>query len=399
MLPRSSKSELLSGKERTRRWRLRARESLETCDVVPPQSSGVKRKRNASPASLKRRGRRDRKEAASNVLDFVRQCLRLRLLAKASLCQCSDVRRARRVGQRLLRMGWTRQAVVLLLSFDVLWRSPRVSKVLLEVCEKKVLQGGCISNAWRAAVAVRTQQSLRTTFGEFWHGPTKLNMAQCWRAWRPGQMHCWAQLWPKTGKSVNLVSLTEHLKRDLAFAHLGPYGRVVLVRTIARALALALTHDDAVSPQMSTPVQVLSSILPPAEFLRRAKSLRLKKGVVWDSADVALLYCEVAKLLKHLGIVPDWDNTQHADQNKYEILTSPRCKLLLRCLRRCSKLDSAALFRQSKAASAEAAAVDRFLPAARDEKNLEPHTSANIEQRLPLLNRQLQRLGFKTQSS
>jgi len=146
----------LSSTGRVRRWRQRQHQGQGAPLKLAP---GRQRLRKLSGRGARARRQRDAAQARTNLRALVREFLRLRVIAKASLTAARDVRRQLRFAGALQRKRATAAAVALLLWYDRAFRAPALSKQLLQRWDIERARG--LDSMTAAEVAVTT---VRRTF-------------------------------------------------------------------------------------------------------------------------------------------------------------------------------------------------------------------------------------------
>jgi hypothetical protein len=351
---------------------------------------GRPQQRRPSERALAQRVRRQKLLAHNRLLGFMVVLIRLRVIVKVRLANASDCRRMMRVSHCLQQAGASRPQVALAILYDMAWRDPGKSRKLVDEFRRFRAQDGNVDRAWRAVQYVMSQCPRCAINAKYWKGPCAINCARMVHEWKQQDVVAVATAAAVPGKSLN----TQDLMKQLAsLSRISQYTGYAYLRVLEVVMGAKLKGDAEIASGMSLGVAALTRIVP-LETAR--KHLRSRFGHQFDGlrpGDVAMVYCECAKALVRMGLLPEgFAADVHADLAA--VFASKLAGILLELLEEATPLHLATVNKITCPRAGEAQDVDNHVTRIEQPWDHKPHFCKGSEMLVGEIRPFLQKRGW-----
>jgi hypothetical protein len=368
-------------RERTRRWRARQKAANGG-----PARRLPGRRPESGPVAARISAQRRRRRAVLQktlVIRCLRQLLRLRILARPNLRNCSNVRALMRLEPLLRGYGLTAQARAAVLILVTLSRRPRL------IAELVLPATWGAQNRWLAAeTLIRVRAMLLTcsvSWGSsFWHGPVRLNTeAALNRMNTAALLSASSMLSSRSG-----VCHTDDVIRELCkMPKISTYMAFATARVVAPVMGVRLTQARSAASSMSEHVGLLSDVVS-FQKLASLDSQSFQGADLRDAGNVANLLCGLTGVLRAEGLLRPLEQYGTRTAVLKRDLCSKAFRSFVDTLSRCEPLDEDSLNRGR--GDDERRLVDDLVPGAPDGF----HCSIDWPQTMSRIRGQLRKRGW-----
>ena len=380
-----------AGTCRSQRSRQRFRASSERVVASPILAPGRKAiVGKVGKQTAKKRRQRDRKTAKGALLKCLMHFTRLRVILKTSIESCSDFRRMARLAGKLFGAKASPASVAALLLYDRCWRDARLSQSLVSAFVQAKGNRGC-KRAFVAIAAVKKHPLAKRVNHRYWQGPAAFvahNQAKCFK---PEDVKSVAEALGKASRTGTLHMDSVVHRMTSCMQHVNMYSTISYLRVCEPLLGFMSVGTQALVHQMSPHVDWCFQLCSHSDLKHLLHQAGVKGALKMSVGDVALNYCELFKIFRRLGIVPE-QCVDVAGLTAALVLTES--KLLLRILPQLEPLTDADANDITSIRFQESADVDRYLPPDKMDKNEAPHYCKGAENMLPRLIGQMRLHGW-----
>ena len=371
---------------KNRRWEMK--DSQGSCCAKLP--SGRRRLERPDDElkreTLKKRRQRLSKMAATNLVMFILNFVRIRIILKSSLGRCTDVRRMWRLVAALLKLGASRAEVVFFLLYDMSFRDASWTANILAQYRKRRDSGAI--NCMRAVM----QRKGKTRRSPFWKGYAAINAAHSLDKWDMQEVWRIANAVVTSGSARGEVNVDAAIELLCELPYMKAYHAYGLLRVLSQSgVGLTLSGDiEKHAQEMNERVNCFFTLLPYQNLKTHLRKHPKLKNI--QIGDAALIYCETGKALVSLGILPKHRNTCPEDAKTF--LTSLGARLLNQVLDQTEPLPEDVLTDAPSKQFEESKNLDDHLPRMRRRWDQEPHYCKGSEHQVSRASTRLRSHGW-----
>ena len=377
-----SESRRALARERTRRWRARVRDPLHAPPVRLPgrrPHAGAMGCRSAA-----QRRRRRRLLHKSLLVRCLQHLLRLKVLPRQNLENCSNVQALLRLEPLLRRRGLTHEARAAVLILVTLIRRPAFTAQLGQECTWASHPSWSAPDALLRIRTLLNNQDSAWGIG-FWHGPARLNAEAAACAWTvPQMLQAASAFCPRHHR----CDAAEVVKALCEIPQISSYMAYAIARSVALALKVRLWNSAEPASKMSDHVALVTTLVPWADWAS-LRCAAFEGANFLDVGNVANLLCGLTGVLKCEGILKPLQHYRKHTTKLKKDLCSKSMRSFVHALSRCTPLKPEVL--TAGAADKERQLVDRYLPSLSHAF----HCSVDWPQTLAKLRAELRSRGWK----
>lgn len=260
-----------------------------------PQAA-LRRTRDSGSLSLKSQRQRQRRvhlRARVVLQRAILASVRVGIFPLTSYTQLPEVARMRWLVARCRELGCTRELSAATLVIDCAARSP-----LFTAAAAKVLAARKGQDALKQTAALVTLHRSRR-WPSFWRGHASCIVSTL-RLWSPAAVLRVGQALAAAGQRARATRALEELR---SLRGVGSYLSLGMFRLLMAALSVGPRGTSGAAASMSDHVELLVQVLP----FSLARGSLMAGGVAdargWKADFLAYLFCEVAKVLRHDGVL------------------------------------------------------------------------------------------------
>ena len=379
------------GSSSTQRMRLKRHRTEGGTTSRMLRTAGRPRCHNILPESEARRRRRDKRKAALNASQLVKQLCRLRVILKTRLTLASDCRRLMRLAAAVRSRGASVAAAFLLLLVDRALRRPKLATILLNTFTKfQTTERNSMEAAWKAIAQVRRRKEARQQNAVLWKGPVGLTCRDFVRSLSAATV---VDVISRLGLDTGVVNAGRAVEALAELPHMSSYGAFSILRVLPACLRLEISGANDVARTMSDTVLVMEEFIPLKAALRMSAAASRCSTAELTVGDAALVLCEASKALVVLGVLPA-AGSEWTSELLRTSFASKATTALIKTLSTQKPLtdEQRKTIRCSRAA--EARLVNAALPPTRCHWDRTPHFCEGAEMMASLLSRQLEGSGW-----
>lgn len=342
--------------------------------------------------SSRERVRRRWKASARTLLPLLsRQLIRLRVIAKGSLVQASDVRRALRFGFVFHRITKDLTCTLLALLYERSWRDPRLSAYFLSRQAVNLRLHSCpLQATWKSVRQTRAKAPATLPDHRFWPGPAALNAARGPWAWEESTVLGVVEGILACKGGVDAADMVAEMKQ---LPYISGYFAFGYLRDLHAAGLIHLREAGSAASAMSDNVAAGTSICPLPVWRKALVRSDGRTPRTFQYGDAALVVCETVKALQALGFNIG-GGALDCTSDPVQELGGGAGHMLLEFLERCAPLTSQQVHARTGVRSTETSLVDRYLASTSESWDASTHACKGSESLVPLLLPQMRHHGF-----
>ena len=270
---------------------------VATCHPLPAKARGragplVDCRRRAE----QQRRRRIRRKARGLLQRYLLVSVRSGIFPLSSYGQLPEVARMNWLLTRCSERKWTADMAAAALLIDCAARSPQFTLAAAAT----VLAPGPRDTVEVAVVRLLSLHQSRT-WPSFWRGRSS-GLANAVRSWTAADVLRVSGRLAQAGKKRKRTQ--EILEELRTLRGVGPYLSVGIMRLVLAVISPGgIRGCETAAACMSDHVQMLHAVLPFRDARRFLQTRGITGARHWDAGFSAYLYCEVAKVLRHAGVL------------------------------------------------------------------------------------------------
>ena len=321
---------------------------------------------------------------------FMREFLRLKIIAKISMESASNVRRMLRLSHALRAVGISARTLSLVLMVDRLLRDARLSLALFR-CYRSSRARGLEETpaAWRGIRMAIRRHRVNGSRSNFWSGPAAITAADMVASLDKTVLMALAESFT----AAKCIDTDRAIVALSAWPGAGAYHAYDTLRMLRAVMGLQLRGEEHAASSMSRGVAMLAPLisLPEVLALARPHARRLDSGL--HAGDAVMVLCETKKALVAMGLLKG--GTVYSDRHLMSVIAGPRATCLLFALQSLAPLPPEVLRGGDLQRHAERAQLDECFPVTKEAWDRGPHIAVGSEHLASRVMPALRRRGWK----
>ena len=328
--------------------------------------------------------------ARAMLKNFMREFMRLNIIAKISLETASNVRRMLRLARALKAVGISARMLCLMLMVDRPLRDARLPQVMYR-CYRSLRARGMEEScaAWRSIqMAVRKHRAYGSR-SCFWPGPAAITAADMVASLeKPVLMTLAADF-----TSTKCIDMNDAIRALSAWPGAGAYHAYDTLRMLRAVMGLRLRGEKEAALSMSSNVSMLSHVISLRDVLAMVR--QRCRGYVCGvhAGDAALVLCESKKALVAMGLLGR--GKEYSKHELNSVLAGPKAACLLFALECSQRLPDEVLKGGPGKRHSERKQLDSCFPVTRAAWDRSPHYAVGSEHLAGRFMPALRRRGWK----